>query len=297
MRPRTACLIAAAITLTGCFEDPEQAARLASIEAENGTLKDENRRLDREADALLARNRALEEQVKTLEKQAALARLGADADDNVVAVLDTSAGRIVCTLFQAEAPRTVLNFVQLAEGTRDWTDPTAARPSGAPSTTARSSTASSRASWSRAATRGHGPGRPWLHLRRRDRRRAWLRAGQPARHGQPGPRHQRQSVLHHRPGHAAAPRWQAHHLRGLRQSRGRPGHRRVGARLHGSSAAPGGPRAGPDLPRGALSADPAPPCGGAGGCSPRNATRRPRRAVGASGLGRFRGPPADRQRW
>ena len=124
MRPRTACLIAAAITLTGCFEDPEQAARLASLEAENGTLKDENRRLDREADALLARNRALEEQVKTLEKQAALARLGADADDNVVAVLDTSAGRIVCTLFQAEAPRTVLNFVQLAEGTRDWTDPT-----------------------------------------------------------------------------------------------------------------------------------------------------------------------------
>ena len=59
MRPRTACLIAAAITLTGCFEDPEQAARLASLEAENGTLKDENRRLDREADALLARNRAL----------------------------------------------------------------------------------------------------------------------------------------------------------------------------------------------------------------------------------------------
>jgi peptidyl-prolyl cis-trans isomerase A (cyclophilin A) len=40
------------------------------------------------------------------------------------AVLDTSMGRITCKLFSKEAPQTVANFVGLAEGTKDWTDPT-----------------------------------------------------------------------------------------------------------------------------------------------------------------------------
>ncbi len=39
------------------------------------------------------------------------------------AVLDTSMGRITCKLFAKEAPKTVDNFVALAKGTRDWTDP------------------------------------------------------------------------------------------------------------------------------------------------------------------------------
>jgi peptidyl-prolyl cis-trans isomerase A (cyclophilin A) len=39
------------------------------------------------------------------------------------AVLDTSMGRITCKLFAKEAPDTVANFIGLAEGTKDWTDP------------------------------------------------------------------------------------------------------------------------------------------------------------------------------
>jgi peptidyl-prolyl cis-trans isomerase A (cyclophilin A) len=39
------------------------------------------------------------------------------------AVLDTSMGRITCRLFAKEAPETVANFIGLAEGTKDWTDP------------------------------------------------------------------------------------------------------------------------------------------------------------------------------
>lgn len=38
-------------------------------------------------------------------------------------VMDTSMGRITCQFFQKEAPKTVANFVALAQGTKDWTDP------------------------------------------------------------------------------------------------------------------------------------------------------------------------------
>jgi peptidyl-prolyl cis-trans isomerase A (cyclophilin A) len=38
-------------------------------------------------------------------------------------VFDTSMGRMTCKLFAKEAPQTVANFIGLAEGTKDWTDP------------------------------------------------------------------------------------------------------------------------------------------------------------------------------
>jgi peptidyl-prolyl cis-trans isomerase A (cyclophilin A) len=39
-------------------------------------------------------------------------------------VMDTSMGRITCQFFQKQAPKAVANFIGLAEGTTDWTDPT-----------------------------------------------------------------------------------------------------------------------------------------------------------------------------
>jgi peptidyl-prolyl cis-trans isomerase A (cyclophilin A) len=45
------------------------------------------------------------------------------------AVLDTSEGTIVCRLFEKEAPKTVANFVELAEGKREWTHPVSRRKS------------------------------------------------------------------------------------------------------------------------------------------------------------------------
>src|SRR5258708_6318672 len=38
------------------------------------------------------------------------------------AVFDTPQGKIVCRLFEKEAPNTVKNFVELAQGKRDWED-------------------------------------------------------------------------------------------------------------------------------------------------------------------------------
>src|ERR1035441_2388542 len=39
------------------------------------------------------------------------------------AVIDTSMGRITCQFYQKQAPKAVANFIALAEGTKDWTDP------------------------------------------------------------------------------------------------------------------------------------------------------------------------------
>ena len=41
----------------------------------------------------------------------------------VYATFDTTEGTIVCRLFDIEAPVTVKNFIELAEGTREWTHP------------------------------------------------------------------------------------------------------------------------------------------------------------------------------
>lgn len=48
-------------------------------------------------------------------------------------VFDTTMGRMVCQLFQKEAPNTVANFIGLATGQKTWTDPaTSEKVSGKP---------------------------------------------------------------------------------------------------------------------------------------------------------------------
>jgi peptidyl-prolyl cis-trans isomerase A (cyclophilin A) len=50
----------------------------------------------------------------------------------VYATFDTSEGTIVCRLFDQEAPITVKNFIDLAEGSREWTHPTTRAKSNQP---------------------------------------------------------------------------------------------------------------------------------------------------------------------
>ena len=60
---------------------------------------------------------------------------------------ETTEGNFTVRLFDKEAPNTVANFVGLAEGTKEWTDPgDRAEAEGARTTTASSSTGSSAAS-------------------------------------------------------------------------------------------------------------------------------------------------------
>lgn len=44
-------------------------------------------------------------------------------ESGTYAHFDTSEGTIVVRLFETDAPITVKNFIELAEGTREWTDP------------------------------------------------------------------------------------------------------------------------------------------------------------------------------
>lgn len=45
-------------------------------------------------------------------------------ESGTYAVFNTSEGQVVCRLFEKEAPKTVANFTELAEGKREWTHPT-----------------------------------------------------------------------------------------------------------------------------------------------------------------------------
>jgi peptidyl-prolyl cis-trans isomerase A (cyclophilin A) len=50
---------------------------------------------------------------------------------DLYAIFQTSAGDIVVKLFEKEAPKTVLNFVGLANGSKEWTDPRTRQKSSA----------------------------------------------------------------------------------------------------------------------------------------------------------------------
>ena len=52
--------------------------------------------------------------------------------EQLLATLRTNHGEIVIRLLPNHAPKTVKNFVELAEGTREWTDPGTGKTSSAP---------------------------------------------------------------------------------------------------------------------------------------------------------------------
>src|SRR5438477_1478527 len=47
----------------------------------------------------------------------------AAAPAHPTAIIDTTAGKMTCTLFPDKAPIGVANFIGLAKGTKDWTNP------------------------------------------------------------------------------------------------------------------------------------------------------------------------------
>ena len=56
-------------------------------------------------------------------KKASAKKSAAKKETPLNVIFETSMGKIVCKLYEKETPITVANFVGLAEGTKEWTDP------------------------------------------------------------------------------------------------------------------------------------------------------------------------------
>ncbi len=106
-----------------CGPPPELVAERDALKQDVERLTKAEQQLETEVDSTRAKMRALERQLATVNQELALARIGVAADEPLAAELQTSLGTIRCALFPAKAPLTVANFVQLAEGSKAWTDP------------------------------------------------------------------------------------------------------------------------------------------------------------------------------
>ena len=104
-------------------------------------LEEKNQKLEGELKTCEANLKASEQAKRNLEKKLAQSpppapavnvdevakTLGIKPGDKLYATFDTSMGKLVVELFWDKAPNTVTNFVQLAEGTKEWTDPSGKR--------------------------------------------------------------------------------------------------------------------------------------------------------------------------
>jgi peptidyl-prolyl cis-trans isomerase A (cyclophilin A) len=109
------------LALIGCGTDTESGEvnlkdSLTQSEADNARLKQTNV-------SLAKRVQSLEKEMAALKLQETYDKLGIPVGGKLGAVFHTSLGEISCALMPASAPKTVLNFVQLAEGSKSWTDP------------------------------------------------------------------------------------------------------------------------------------------------------------------------------
>jgi len=101
-----------------------------ALEEENAKLKQRVADLERAGTRLESENKSLKKEISDAAAAAEAARkaqlfaaLGLTDGKRLHATLVTSMGDIHCTLRHDQAPETVLNFVQLARGEKEWTDP------------------------------------------------------------------------------------------------------------------------------------------------------------------------------
>lgn len=113
----------ALLWLMGCGPDPALIAERDQLLESVEQLQEKNTRLEQEADRLHAQLQQLKTQLKRVRRAAVFSSLGIVEGGALFATLNTSMGSIRCELWPAVAPYTVQNFVQLAEGTKAFTDP------------------------------------------------------------------------------------------------------------------------------------------------------------------------------
>jgi len=109
------------LALFGCG-NPEMEAENQALKDQVSKLKTDYKSADRQAGKLGKKVRELEKELSILKSSATYAELGIEAGGKIGAVFHTTLGTIACELMPDVAPKTVLNFVQLAEGTKSWKD-------------------------------------------------------------------------------------------------------------------------------------------------------------------------------
>lgn len=120
-----------AVVMVGCVSTSEHeaveaerdllAARVAELEGRTATCEAEKLRLGRDVES--AREEGAAAVREETGRAEALAAIGLQPGQELRATLQTSMGDIHCELMPEMAPNTVANFVGLAEGTKEWTDP------------------------------------------------------------------------------------------------------------------------------------------------------------------------------
>lgn len=106
------------LILLGCTAELKEENN--RLEERIAGLREELTGFEREGAALRVRIGDLEAE---LARTVAAQEAGFDPETPIWATLDTSFGDLRCELFPLKAPRTVANFVTLAEGRRAWLDP------------------------------------------------------------------------------------------------------------------------------------------------------------------------------
>jgi len=115
------------LALIGCG-NPE-------LESENSELKAEVVKLEKSEADLKKKLEVYQTKLAETERMLTAltySALGIAPGDALAVRFHTSLGKINCSLMPDVAPKTVLNFVQLAEGTKDWTDPKTNKPTSSP---------------------------------------------------------------------------------------------------------------------------------------------------------------------
>lgn len=97
--------------------------RISTLERRVLDLRSERDRARREAEEAVAAADEARARAREAEVAATRRALGLGPEESLAAVIRTDLGDIECDLWLDVAPRTVRNFVELAEGRRPWTDP------------------------------------------------------------------------------------------------------------------------------------------------------------------------------
>lgn len=110
------------LALIGCG-NPELESENSELKAEVAKLKKSETSLKKEVKTLRNKLATTERELTALQQAETYDALGISSGDKLAVRFHTSLGKINCSLMPDVAPKTVLNFVQLAEGSKDWTDP------------------------------------------------------------------------------------------------------------------------------------------------------------------------------